>query len=294
MFFAKRPPVTTSQDKTPDHFPERKADTALLVPAPTTVKLTAPLSMSTTLNGGPISFAGSTQNRVPIVIKREIKRPVPPAPRSREARRHHSKRLWVLGMAMLFITLAGTLLGLTPQGREITAHFDPDQAKIHNTMVKNQQNNAAQVSALATTTWMYQNDGIDPYSHGQVNVYDGKTSRLWPYGQCTYWANYRYHQLSSHWVQWSGNADQWFLGAQKADWDYGQMPPPLGVPSIVVLMPYVQGAGWLGHVAVVESQTGNIVHTSNMNWGYGGSTHVEYVDFTIGSGVYFVWHKPTN
>ena len=47
----------------------------------------------------------------------------------------------------------------------------------------------------------------------------------------------------------------------------------------------------LGHKRIIS---GNVVHTSNMNWGYGGNTHVEYVDFTTGAGVYFVWHKPAN
>jgi surface antigen len=196
-------------------------------------------------------------------------------------------------MAMMVITIAATLLVSTPQGHELSAQFSGNRPATGNGIVTNQQDsNALQVNALATTTWMYQNDGYDPYSHGEVNISDGTSSLPWPYGQCTYWANSRYHELTGFWVQWTGNADQWFLGAQKAGWDYAQTPPPIGVPSIIVLMPYVQGAGWLGHVAVVEGQTGNVVHTSNMNWGYGGSTHVEYVDFTIGPGVYFVWHKP--
>lgn len=293
MFSAKRPVVPVSQDETSAFPQEQDTANALSVPVSNTAKLTASLDGRIFTGGLVHALEGSTSNRMPIIIKREIKRPEPLAPRSREARRKHSKRLWILGMAMLFLTLAVTLLSITPQGREITAKFDPSQMKSNNSVIANQQSKANQISALATTTWMYQNDGYDPYSHGEVLVSDGINSLPWPYGQCTYWANYRYHQLSGYWVQWTGNADQWFLGAQKAGWDYAQTPPP-GVPSIIVLMPYVQGAGWLGHVAVVESQTGNVVHTSNMNWGYGGSTHTESVDFTIGPGVYFVWHKPAN
>jgi surface antigen len=244
------------------------------------------------MSGRTSSLEGSTSNRVPIVIKRELKRPEPLSPRSREARRKHSKRLWILGSLMLVITLAATLLSFTPQGREITTKFNPNQMANQSTVISNKQN-AAQVAALATETWMYQNDGEDPYANGQVTVSNGSSSLPWPYGQCTSWANSRYHQLTGFWVQWAGNADQWFLGAQEAGWDYGQTPPS-SVPSIIMLMPYVQGASWLGHVAVVESISGNIVHTSNMNWGYYGYTHVEYVDFTLGSGVYFLWHKPKN
>ncbi len=287
MFFAKRP--AAQQPGEPE-----KANAA----APLMIPSTPPISPSTMplriTSGLTNPAGGNTTNRVPIVIKSELKRSAPLPPRSREARRKHSKRLWILGMLVLFATIAATLLISTPQGQELSAKFTPGQMSNTSSMITRQQgNNAAQVAALATTTYMYQNDGYDPYSHGQVNVSSGTSSLPWPYGQCTYWANYEYHQKTGYWVQWTGNADQWFLGAQMAGWDYAQTPPP-GVPSIIVLMPYVQGAGWLGHVAVVESQTGNVVHTSNMNWGYGGNTHVEYVDFTIGAGVYFVWHKPAN
>lgn len=297
MFFAKRPKrpaAAKSQGKTLTQPMEQNAGTALSVFGPTSAKLTSSLELGGALSGRVASLEGSTQSRIPIVIKGTLQRPVAHPPRSKAQRRKHSKRLWVLGIAMMLITLIGSLLSFTPQGREITARFDPSLLKGNSTIVVSHSSNAAQVSALATTTWMYQNDGYDPFSHGVVTLSDGKSSLPWPYGQCTYWANYRYHQLAHFWVQWTGNADQWFQGAKEAGWDYGQTPPPAGTPSIIVLMPYVQGAGGLGHVAVVESQSGNVVHTSNMNWGYGGWTHTENVDFTIGSGVYFVWHKPVN
>lgn len=286
MLSAKRPSAAVSQANAPAS-PKGPATSPL--PAPVTSKLFPPLD-GRIVTGG----LGSTQSRVPVVIKGDLKRPEPPPPRSREAHRKHSKRLWILGTAMLVITIAATLLAATPQGRDLTLRLSGNPGATVGSLGNGQQgSSAASISAQATATWMYQNDGYDPYSHGQVIVSDGKNSLPWPYGQCTYWANFRYHQMTGFWVQWTGNADQWFLGAQKAGWDYAQKPP-IGIPSIVVLMPYVQGAGWLGHVAVVESQTGNVVHTSNMNWGYGGSTHVEYVDFTLGPGVYFVWHPPKN
>ena len=257
----------------------------------TTSRQLAPLDTKMITGTLASSTEGSAVNRAPIVIKSELKRPLAPPPRSLQARQKHSKRLWILGMLVLFTTIMATLLISTPQGQELSAKFSPNQ--MGNNVITHQQDANAAPAALATTTYMYQNDGYDPYAHGEVNVSDGANSLLWPYGQCTYWANYEYQKESGYWVQWTGNADQWFLGAQKAGWDYGQTPPP-NIHSIIVLMPYVQGAGWLGHVAVVESQTGNVVHTSNMNWGYGGYQHVENVDFTIGAGVYFVWHKPAN
>lgn len=111
----------------------------------------------------------------------------------------------------------------------------------------------------------------------------------WPVGQSTYWANLRYHQLTNYWVAWHGNANQWVDGARGVGWDVSQTPHS---PSIMVLMSYVQGAGFYGHVAVVESINGNTVHTSNMDWSAngGGLNKVSYADFTVGSGVYFIWH----
>jgi len=62
----------------------------------------------------------------------------------------------------------------------------------------------------------------------------------WPVGQSTYWANLRYHQLTSNWVTWKDNANQWVASARAAGWNVSTSPH---VPSIIVLMPYVQGAG---------------------------------------------------
>ncbi|HXR64970.1 MAG TPA: CHAP domain-containing protein [Ktedonobacteraceae bacterium] len=293
MLFAKRPAAAGSQANTPALPVEQSPTTPMqaLAASPTAGLIT---SSDARMITGTLSSQGSTIGRAPIIIKGGLKRSEPLPPPSRQARRKHSKRLWILGMTIVIVTLAVTLLGLTPEGQELTAKFSNGPMASSGTVISHQQNNSALApAALATTTWMYQNDGYDPYSHGEVNVSDGTSSLPWPYGQCTYWANYRYHQMTGFWVQWTGNADQWFLGAQKAGWDYGQTPPP-DVPSIIVLMPYVQQAGGVGHVAVVESVSGNVVHTSNMNWGYGGWTHTEQVDFTLGSGVYFVWHKPAN
>ncbi|HET8844392.1 MAG TPA: CHAP domain-containing protein, partial [Ktedonobacteraceae bacterium] len=143
-----------------------------------------------------------------------------------------------------------------------------------------------------TAVYYQQNDGYDPSSGGAQQVTNGVGSLNWPVGQCTSWANARYHELMHYWVSWSGNANQWVAGAQAAGWNVSTTPH---VPSIIVLMGGVQGASSMyGHVAVVESQiNSNTVHTSNMNWwaNGGGWDIVSYVDFTVGPGVYFVWHS---
>ncbi len=107
------------------------------------------------------------------------------------------------------------------------------------------------------------------------------------YGQCTDWANRRYHALTGHYVPWLGNAYQWLAGAYNYGWNVSSKPV---VPSIIVLQPDVEGAGGYGHVAVVESinPDGSVV-TSDYNWA--GNWAVEtFVTFTPGPGVAFVYH----
>jgi surface antigen len=108
------------------------------------------------------------------------------------------------------------------------------------------------------------------------------------YGQCTYYANMRYYQLTGYQVAWLGDAYQWEAGAASAGWVVSATPH---VPSIIVLQPGVQLAGGYGHVAVVESiPSPGTVHTSNWNWA-GNWGYTTYVDFTYPmSGVSFVWH----
>jgi len=109
------------------------------------------------------------------------------------------------------------------------------------------------------------------------------------FGQCTYWAAYRYHQLTGKWVAWLGNAADWAYNAPAYGWHVGYTPR---VGSIIVLAPGVQGAGGYGHVAIVESiNADGSVYTSNYNWAQdgGGFAILSYHTFYPGYGVTFVW-----
>lgn len=114
------------------------------------------------------------------------------------------------------------------------------------------------------------------------------TYNPYPYGQCTWWADERYHQLHGVYVPWtnvSSDAWQWTQRAQAYGWHVSNQP---SVGAIVNLQPWVQGAYDLGHVAVVEQilDNGNVV-ASNMNWGSDPSA-VTNVTFTPGPGVTFL------
>jgi len=111
---------------------------------------------------------------------------------------------------------------------------------------------------------------------------------LFPYAQCTWWANQRYYQLHGVYVPWTINANayQWTMRAYEFHWHVSAQPV---AGAIINLQGGVQGAYGLGHVAVVEKVFANgHVIASNMNWGagYGQVTNVE---FSPGPGVTFIY-----
>jgi surface antigen len=238
----------------------------------------------------PATLGTTTSQRMPVVIKGTMKKPVMPVQPP-----HRRRRLIVnlVGVAMVFLVLSLALLLVSPVGHEIGLKFNPLLG--NNSLVKGSNANPSSLVAQYTAIAIFneQNDGYDPSSNGSQYTTNGSGSLDWPVGQCTYWANTRYHQLTGFWVNWSGNADEWVTGARVAGdgWNVTQTPH---WPSIIVLMPYVQLASSYGHVAVVEKIINSTtVETSNMNWSAagGGFDIVSLVNFTVGSGVYFVWHS---
>jgi LysM repeat protein len=113
------------------------------------------------------------------------------------------------------------------------------------------------------------------------------TGDYFPYGQCTWWASYRYFQLYGIYVPWATQADawEWTARAQDFHWHISSTPSK---GAIINLQPWVEGAYGLGHVAVVEQvlKNGDVI-ASNMNWG-AYYWEVTYVEFTPGPGVTFI------
>jgi surface antigen len=109
---------------------------------------------------------------------------------------------------------------------------------------------------------------------------------FFPYGQCTWWASQRYHQLHGIYVPWmiNANAYQWVARAYEFHWRVSSQP---SVGAIIVLAPWTQGTWGVGHVGVVESVSGNRVLVSNMNWNGAGSNVTDWT-FSAGAGVSFV------
>lgn len=133
--------------------------------------------------------------------------------------------------------------------------------------------------------------GVERSMPLSASMSQGSASNVFPYGQCTWWANQRYHQLTGSFVPWSTNANayQWVDRAIDYGWHVSGTPI---VGSIMVLQPYVQGAYGFGHVGVVEQilTSGNVV-ASSMNWGSYPSM-VTDTTFVPRPGVSFIY--PTN
>ena len=171
-------------------------------------------------------------------------------------------------------------------------------------MVTSKKNDTALIAAQAATATAVTQDGFDAGNQTYAGVQSapstttgnvppsdaGSLSRFF-YGQCTYWANMRYQQLTGHYVPWLGNAYQWAYAAPSYGWVMSSEPNPNG-PSIIVIGPGTQGAGWYGHVAVVENGVANAsngVMTSNWNWN-GHWAGLDWVRFYPGPGIHFLWY----
>jgi N-acetylmuramoyl-L-alanine amidase len=212
----------------------------------------------------------------------------------------HVVVLTVLAVALLGGSLGKSLIGVFAQA----ACSAGDQAHIVmsgeslSTIAMNYDINwqeLAQHNNISNPNMIYASQTLCVPGAGEQNIQPPASSRapigynnLFPYGQCTYWADERYHRLAGVYVPWvtNSNAWQWTTRANQYGWNVSSRPIS---GAIMVLQAWVQGAGGYGHVGVVEKVLGNgHVLTSNMNWG--GGIAVTYVEFSPGPGVTFVTH----
>ncbi len=239
------------------------------------------------INTGALSFPPTqttTALRQPIVIRGTLKK------------KHHAihppkGRKWVISIAAIVLLLCislGTALAASPLNGGSGHLSNPIQFVA--SLVHNSDNSPSLIAQQATATAVLQQDGFDP-GLGVITQPGAGGLNRFAFGQCTYWANMRYHALTGYWVPWLGNAYQWAYGASSSGWIVSSRPNPNG-PSIIVLGPGVEGASYFGHVAVVEriNKDGS-VYTSNYNWyANGGWDILSYVTFYPGPGVSFTWH----
>lgn len=110
-----------------------------------------------------------------------------------------------------------------------------------------------------------------------------------PYGQCTWWADNRFHEATGIYVPMTGNANAWSQQARAAGWTV--TTNPVSGPQILCLQAFVEGAGMLGHVAYVEQvMDSHTVNASSMNWTAPGvsPSQVSNWTFSTAMGVSFI------
>lgn len=229
--------------------------------------------------------------RDPMVIRGDMQRTTDPLPPTPQHKRRLLIHLVIAGFLIFSLIIA--LVAFSPVGHsDSTSQVFSSSSSSH--QVKNGNSSLLYQQRAAATALMA--DGYDAGSNNGLNPYapvppawaqaDPHLSRFY-YGQCTFWANYRYHLLTGRWVPWLGNAWEWKQQAINYGWNVSQYPH---VPSIIVLQPYDQLAGGYGHVAVVEAINGDgTVTTTNWNWAYQGATTVK-VNFSYPDpNATFIW-----
>jgi len=127
-----------------------------------------------------------------------------------------------------------------------------------------------------------------PMNTNTNTVPQHNTTNVFPYGQCTWWADQRYHDLNGYYVPWTtdSNADEWTARATDFNWHVSSQPT---VGAIMDFQDGVQLASSVGHVSIVEQimSNGDII-TSNMNiTGHPFGT-VVYLTAHAGPGVTFI------
>lgn len=245
-----------------------------------------------------VSTQGAGSGRKPLMI---------PGDQGRRSERTSSlaaRRTVVHGAVsvLLLFIVVGVLIAVLPVGTD-AKEMNPFLPIVH--LFPSKSNATVLIAAQAATATAVTVDGYDPGGHqiyagvqsapsslaSSFSASDaGDLSRFF-YGQCTYWANMRYRQLTGHWISWLGDAYQWAYAAPAYGWVVSAQPNPNG-PSIIVLAPYTQGSGSFGHVAVVEnavSSASDGVVTSNWNW-QGRWATMDWVRFYPGPGVSFLWY----
>ncbi|HTI14994.1 MAG TPA: CHAP domain-containing protein [Dictyobacter sp.] len=218
---------------------------------------------------------------------------------SAEASQQHIGRRIVVHIAVVLLLIGiilGTLVFALPAGSR--GGGDYLQSNIHVFAVHKRKMlliAAQAATATAVTVDGYEYNGAGGLYHFAGVNYDAPSGLVpdinfvnpFTMGQCTYWADYRYHQLTGYAVTWSGNADAWAYGAANtAGWNVSSQPH---LHAIIVLQAGVQGASGVGHVAVVEriNPDGSVVTS---NWNVRGWKVLSYETYRPGPGVSFIWH----
>ena len=199
------------------------------------------------------------------------------------------------GAAILGLLLAGATVGIGLQEVQAQTNCanDDQTARVvaDNTwggrVVDDETHHASLASNLHSCISRWRLESKNRQSRFSASRNKRRRGNIFPYGQCTWWANQRYFQLHGVFVPWRtrANAWQWKFRAYQFHWHVSNRP---SYGAIIDLQPWTEGAYGAGHVAVVERvlRNGRVI-ASTMNWG-AFPRRVVYVEFAPGPGVSFI------
>jgi N-acetylmuramoyl-L-alanine amidase len=211
---------------------------------------------------------------------------------------HRTTRFWLV-QACLLLTLTtgffGSRLGPQVFAQSVCSQSDRTYVVVNgDTLEQIAKKYRTTAQSLASHNKITNKNLI--YTHEKICIPRGSRKRQkasgaynpYPYGQCTWWADQRFHELTGLYVPWlhePSDAWEWSARAREFGWHVSHKPSR---GAIVNLQAWVQGAYGLGHVAIVEKvlRNGNVI-ASNMNWG-SNPGQIKDVEFSPGSGVTFI------
>lgn len=175
-----------------------------------------------------ISEARTTSLRHPVVIRGTGKKNtgtlLPPKPQGKRPAVHLA-----VGISLLCI-LVGALFAVVPTGAD--GHGASAFQSLFMNGVSSKGNNTSSIATLAATATAVTQDGYDPgaaamssYAGVQQVALSGAAGDNFSAGQCTYWADYRYHQLTGQYVPWGVTP----MSGMPGRWPMAGIPPQLHI-----------------------------------------------------------------
>src|SRR5258708_38441706 len=144
----------------------------------------------------------TTTLRQPVVIRGTHTK----SPRTIRPPKGRKRVISIAVISLLFLITLGTAFVVSPLGN--VAGHGTNLIPFVNNLVHNNNSNLSLVMQQATATAVIRQDGYDPNSSGVTTRPGGGSLNRFAFGQCTYLANYLYHQLRGNWVNWRGNPTQ--------------------------------------------------------------------------------------
>jgi surface antigen len=142
---------------------------------------------------------------------------------------------------------------------------------------------------------IYSASGSPLWATGDVTAFSvgsTRSSNLFPYGQCTWYAEQEARNYTGRWLNIWGNAWAWAGSAASGGWTVGTYPR---IGSVIVFAAGYDGAGGYGHVGWVTQvyPASHTVAFTEMNWRGAGVVDSRSITNGFGnSNIHYIYLNP--